>query len=150
MPKSINLRSSFFEGVPSVNHLGNSLVEDGWKFYNETGEWRHHINSVLWDWRWLGGVTFTGAGLQYRREADQPGVTALWEQTALFEKDQASHSNIASQKDFSSMKFENTCVMKPDHRCLCCVPQVLDQEERDVPAAGSETETERRKDENGS
>ena len=33
---------------------------------------------------------------------------------------------------------------------LCCVPQVLDQEERDVPAAGSETETERRKDENGS
>ena len=77
-------------------------------------------------------------------------MTALGEQTEQFDKDQASRSNIGCKKDFSSMKFENTCVMKPDHRCLCCVPQVLDQEERDVPAAGSETETERRKDENGS
>ena len=37
-------------------------------------EWRHHRNSVLRDQRWLGGVTFKGAGLQYRREADQPGA----------------------------------------------------------------------------
>ena len=55
-------------------------------------------------------------------------MTALGEQTEKFDKDQASRSNIGCKKDFSSMKFELACVRKPVHRCLCCVPQVLDQE----------------------
>ena len=58
--------------------------------------------------RWASNSPATTADLDPDKE-----MTALWEQTAQFEKDQATHSNIASQEDFSSTKFEQKCVNKP-------------------------------------
>ena len=47
------------------------VVEDGWRllpvyrFNNETGEWRHHTNSVFRDRKWLGHVSFTSGEMSF-------------------------------------------------------------------------------------
>ena len=47
------------------------VVNQGWKllpvyrFNNETGEWRHHTNSVFRDRKWLGHVSFTSGEMTF-------------------------------------------------------------------------------------
>ena len=61
------------------------VAAEGWKllpvyrFNNETGEWRHHTNSVFRDRRWLGHVTFSSGKMSFSvnplSEVGQPAAS---------------------------------------------------------------------------
>jgi len=75
-PGSTRLNIPWFSSQEEVEFILTAIemvVRDGWKllpvyrFNNETGEWRHHTNSVFKDRRWLGHVSFASGELVFTK-----------------------------------------------------------------------------------
>ena len=73
-PGATRLNLAWFASDEEVDFVLAALemvVEDGWKllpvyrFNNETGDWRHHTNSVFRDRKWLGHVNFNSGQLSF-------------------------------------------------------------------------------------
>jgi selenocysteine lyase/cysteine desulfurase/tRNA(Ile)-lysidine synthase TilS/MesJ len=75
-PGATRLNIPWFSSQEEVEFILAALemvVLHGWRllpvyrFNNETGEWRHHSNSVFKDRRWLGHVSFTSGELVFNK-----------------------------------------------------------------------------------
>eukprot|EP00090_Calanus_glacialis_P001177 TRINITY_DN10816_c0_g1_i1.p1 TRINITY_DN10816_c0_g1~~TRINITY_DN10816_c0_g1_i1.p1 ORF type:complete len:1070 (-),score=297.95 TRINITY_DN10816_c0_g1_i1:54-3263(-) len=75
-PGATRLNIPWFSSEEEVDFILAALemvVLHGWKllpvyrFNNETGEWRHHTNSVFKDRRWLGHVSFSSGELVFTK-----------------------------------------------------------------------------------
>ena len=74
-PGSTRLNLSWWSRDEETQFILSALemvVNEGWKllpvyrFNNETGEWRHHTNSVFRDRKWLGHVSFISGQMNFR------------------------------------------------------------------------------------
>jgi len=77
-PGATRLNIPWFSSKEEVEFILTAiemLAVDAWKllpvyrFNNETGEWRHHTNSVFKDRRWLGHVSFGSGKLVFTKNA---------------------------------------------------------------------------------
>ena len=75
-PGATRLNIPWFSSQDEVEFILSAVelvVLHGWKllpvyrFNNETGEWRHHTNSVFKDRRWLGHVSFSSGQLVFTK-----------------------------------------------------------------------------------
>ena len=75
-PGATRLNIPWFSSQQEVEFILTAIelvAMQGWKllpvyrFNNETGEWRHHSNSVFKDRRWLGHVSFASGELEFTK-----------------------------------------------------------------------------------